>query len=127
MKNKELFSLNEALKYTPLKSRTTLSKYINRYQGADWAINEVLIKKKYDNKGVTSIRYLVSGVWIKEFNKRYKAGKLIEYKLFSIDEVRYTLNDIIKYCKKNQITLIKDFIKNKNNDEKKRNSIIKNS
>lgn len=113
------YSLREAVKYTPLKTRETLARYINRYQGADWSIGKIWIKKREIGKQRTSVRYIISGEWIKEFNKRYKSGSLTEHAIFTPDELRYTLKDIMSYCNKNEITTVKQFIEKKQNDEQK--------
>jgi len=117
IKNKAQYSLREAVKFTPLKTRETLARYVNRYQGAAWSIGKIWIKKKTFRKNKTSIRYIISREWIKEFNKRYNAGKLNEYAIFTADELRYTLKDIITYCKKNKIATVQEFIKKKQNEE----------
>ena len=113
------YSLREAINYVPLKTKDTLSRYVNRYQGADWSIGKIQIKKRGEGKGKTSTRYVISGEWIREFNKRYKAGKLTGYVIFTPDEVRYTLKDMLKYCEENHIVTVQEFIKKKNEEETK--------
>ena len=111
------YSLREAIKHTPLKSRETLSRYIKRYQGADWFTDKIWVKRDKKPSGKFFTRYVISGEWIKEFNKRYKANKLNEHSIFTVDSVRYTLNDIVKYCEKNNIKSVNQFIKLKKDEE----------
>jgi len=111
------YSLREAINYVPLKTKDTLSRYVNRYQGADWSVGKIQIKKRAKGKGKTSTRYVISGEWIREFNKLYTAGKLTGYAIFTPDEVRYTLKDMLKYCEDNGIVTVQEFIKKKNEEE----------
>ena len=120
------YSLRDAVSFTPLKARETLARYVNRYQGADWSIGKVWIKRKAIGKSNTSVRYIISGEWIKEFVKRYNAGKLSEHSIFSTDDLRYTLKDIINYCRKNNISTVQAFIKKKLDEEQKNISPIRN-
>lgn len=113
------YSLRKAIEFTPFSSKETLARYINRYQGASWSIGKIWIKKREIGKGKTSVRYIISGNWIREFNKLYKAGKLNEHTIFTPDELRYTLKDIINYCKKNKIETIQEFVTKKQNEEEK--------
>jgi len=122
------YSLREAVKFTPLKTRETLSRYINRYQGSNWSKNKIWIKGRTSGKGRTSVRYVISGKWIKEFNKQYNAGKLVEHNIFSSDnEIRYTLKDIVDYCKRKKILTIKEFVNNKQNEKQESILSVKNS
>jgi hypothetical protein len=118
-KEQKYYSLRSAVKLTPIKGRETLARYIHRYQGAEWSQGKIWIREKQTNRGVTSMRYVISEEWIKTFNKLFKAKKLIEYSVFLPDKLRYTLEDIERYCEENGIELIKDFISKKRNEEKR--------
>lgn len=116
----KFYSLREAINYVPLKTKDTLSRYVNKYQGAKWSVGKVWIKKRAEGKGKTSKRYIISGEWIKEFNKRYKAGKLNKYNIFSPDETRYTVTDLRNISKATGVISVEELLGTIQNEEKKR-------
>jgi hypothetical protein len=117
----KLYTFTEALTFMPFKSKETFAKYIKKYQGVDWSVGKMSILK---SEGVTGKRYLISGLWIKEFKQKYKTGKLKIYKRFSPEEVRYTLLDIVEFSRKNKIKTVKEFIEAKQHEQKKQVPII---
>ena len=121
LKAESIYTFSKALEFMPFKSKETFAKYIKKYQGAEWSVGKITIIK---STGATGKRYLISGQWIKDFKQKYKTGKLKIYNNFSADEVRYTLLDIVEFCKKNKIKTVKEFVESKKYEQKKQVPII---
>jgi hypothetical protein len=118
-KEGQYYSLRQAVKYSSIKSREFFSIYVNQYLGADWSVGKIWVKKFINPKtGNTSYRYIISGEWLKEFNKRYNSGEL---RIFNISEktkpIKYTLDDIRSYCRKRKIYTIEKFLEIKQHEE----------
>jgi hypothetical protein len=113
-----IYSLRQATDYTLITSREFLTKYIDKYETADWSLGRIWIRRN-GGKGRTATRYVISGKWISEFNKRYKAGRLNILKPEAKQPAKFTLDEIRIYCESRGISLISDFLTSVQNEEKK--------
>ena len=85
---KRFYSLLEAQKFTGIKSRQYLSKYIDEGK---------LIAIQTGSKN-ESIRYSIKGDWLLDFIDRYKHGN-IKGKQYSKKEIKARLEEAIKNLK----------------------------
>ena len=102
IKSEEFYSLLQAQKFTGIKSRQYLSKYID-----DGLLTAITV-----NSGVKK-RYAIKGEWLISFIERYKNG-LVQGEKYTISELKTILQGAVDYCKKNNISTLDEMIKSIN-------------
>src|SRR5512146_2071045 len=93
------YSLLQSTKFTDIKSRQYLAKYIEEGHLRAITVNS--------GKGK---RYAIKGEWLISFSERYKNG-LVKAEKYTKAELKQILEGTIEYCNQHGITTLEELIK----------------
>lgn len=101
LKNKEInpnqfYSLLQVQKFTGIKSRQYLSKYVK-----DGLLRAITVDKG------SSMRYAIKGEWALSFIERWKKG-LVKGEKYTIPELKLILEGAVKFCQENKIKTLRE-------------------